>query len=306
MSHPDDDLLADLALNISDSDSHTGPGDDTSHAEALAHLAGCAACADTVADLRRALSVARRAHRETGWEAPAPDVWSRITDELDSPPTSGSRPDPPPGSPAPMPSAGSPGSDGTRDHRPGPKTEQPPHAPPEHGQAAPPDELTELRSERRDREAARRPRRIAWSAGLAAAALVIGLLGGRALWHESAPQPPQPVTVAQAPLDTLDTTSPQQLGEAAVVRTSNGYKLDIDTSKPLPAGSGYLEVWLINRDGKRMVSVGVMRNGEGPVSFPITQKLIDEGYVIVDISREQFDDNPAHSGDSVVRGKLPA
>lgn len=281
MSHPDDDMLADLALGVPGFGA--GSGDDTSHAESRAHLATCAACADRVADLRRTLAVARSAYRETGWEAPAPDVWSRITDELDSPPTTDSRPAPqttptPPRTPV---------SD----------------APPDDEQAAPADRLTQLRSERRAREAARRPRRIGWTAGLAAAALVIGLLGGRVLWQESTPQP---TTVAQVALDTLDTTSPQQLGEAAVVRTQNGYKLDIDTSKPLQAGSGYLEVWLINRDGKRMVSVGVLRGGEGQVSFPIDQKLIDEGYVIVDISREQFDDNPAHSGDSIVRGKLPA
>ncbi len=41
-------------------------------------------------------------------------------------------------------------------------------------------------------------------------------------------------------------------------------------------------------------------------SFPISQSLIDEGYVIVDISRERFDDAPTHSGDSLLRGHLPA
>ena len=34
--------------------------------------------------------------------------------------------------------------------------------------------------------------------------------------------------------------------------------------------------------------------------------LIDQGYVVVDISKEQFDDKPAHSGDSLLRGQLPA
>ena len=35
------------------------------------------------------------------------------------------------------------------------------------------------------------------------------------------------------------------------------------------------------------------------------QRLLDEGYVIVDVSREGFDESPEHSGDSVVRGTLP-
>lgn len=77
------------------------------------------------------------------------------------------------------------------------------------------------------------------------------------------------------------------------------------TARPLDAGNGYLEVWLINADGKRMVSVGVLRPGESG-TFPVTQALIDQGYVIVDISKEQFDDKPAHSGDSLLRGQLPA
>jgi hypothetical protein len=38
--------------------------------------------------------------------------------------------------------------------------------------------------------------------------------------------------------------------------------------------------------------------------LPVSQQLIDEGYVIVDISREPFDDQPAHSGQTLVRGEL--
>jgi hypothetical protein len=63
-------------------------------------------------------------------------------------------------------------------------------------------------------------------------------------------------------------------------------------------------VWLINKDLERMVSVGVLEPGERDQSFAIPQELLDQGYVIVDISREGFDDAPQHSGDSVVRGTL--
>jgi hypothetical protein len=54
-----------------------------------------------------------------------------------------------------------------------------------------------------------------------------------------------------------------------------------------------------------MVSVGVLEPGEPAQSFAIPQALLDQGYVIVDISREGYDDSPQHSGDSVVRGTLP-
>ncbi|GAA6527491.1 hypothetical protein IDVR_32890 [Intrasporangium sp. DVR] len=114
--------------------------------------------------------------------------------------------------------------------------------------------------------------------------------------------PASTTTVAQAELDTLDTR--ERLGEAAVVRTDSGIDLRVATTTTLDPGDGYLEVWLINRDGKRMVSVGVLDAGAG--TFPISQSLLDQGYLVVDISREPFDEEPEHSGDSLVRGTLPA
>ena len=77
--------------------------------------------------------------------------------------------------------------------------------------------------------------------------------------------------------------------------------LDVD---PQAAGDGYLEVWLINRDLKRMVSVGVLPDGSRTGTYRVSEQLIGHGYVIVDISREAFDAQPQHSGDSVVRGTL--
>jgi anti-sigma-K factor RskA len=131
-----------------------------------------------------------------------------------------------------------------------------------------------------------------------AASLVVGLLVGRAIWS-----PDTDGKVAQVALSTLDTR--QRGGEATLVRAADGLDLNVATARPLDAGDGYLEVWLINADGKRMVSIGVLQPGESG-TFPVTQALIDQGYVIVDISKEQFDDKPAHSGDSLLRGRLPA
>ncbi|GAA2733953.1 hypothetical protein GCM10009867_12960 [Pedococcus aerophilus] len=149
----------------------------------------------------------------------------------------------------------------------------------------------------------RRPRRrwapAAWAGGAAAAGIAIGLLAGYAVWNE--PTPPAPVEVASTQLDTLDTQ--QWLGRATLLREDDDTELLSVSTERLDAGSGYLEVWLINRDGKRMVSLGVLR-ADGRSSFPVTQQLLDEGYVIVDISREGFDDKPEHSGDSLVRGTL--
>jgi hypothetical protein len=53
-----------------------------------------------------------------------------------------------------------------------------------------------------------------------------------------------------------------------------------------------------------MVSVGVLEPDRADQSFAIPQALLDQGYVIVDISREGFDGEAGHSGDSIVRGTL--
>ncbi|MGG5258158.1 anti-sigma factor domain-containing protein [Phycicoccus avicenniae] len=138
-----------------------------------------------------------------------------------------------------------------------------------------------------------------WLGAAAAAGLVVGGLGVGAL---DRPEPaPSPVVLGRTTLDTLDTQ--QARGAASAVRLGGQVDLDVDTGR-LDPGSGYLEVWLINTDLKRMVSVGVLRPEEGTQRFAIDQALIDEGYVIVDVSREGFDDKPEHSGDSLVRGTL--
>ena len=135
---------------------------------------------------------------------------------------------------------------------------------------------------------------------LVAASLVVGLLAGRAIWS---PDDERAAGRAGRPVDPRHASSarerPRSCGPA------DGLDLHVVTDRPLDAGDGYLEVWLLNADGKRMVSVGVLRPGESG-TFPISQALIDQGYVIVDISKEQFDDKPAHSGDSLLRGQLPA
>ena len=41
-------------------------------------------------------------------------------------------------------------------------------------------------------------------------------------------------------------------------------------------------------------------------TFVIPADLVAQGYRVVDISNELFDDKPAHSGDSIMRGSLPA
>ena len=137
-------------------------------------------------------------------------------------------------------------------------------------------------------------------AAAAAACLLLGVLVGRAVW---APGETTLPVVASVPLTTLD-ASKQQEGTAQLLggQGGQGQELRVET-QPMSAGSGYVEVWLINTDGKRMVSLGVLATTQG--TFPVPPEAIAQGYTIVDLSREQFDDKPQHSGDSVMRGTLP-
>ncbi len=175
------------------------------------------------------------------------------------------------------------------------------------GPAAPgvPDELATRRSASRAASTAPPARRFgtAWLVGAAAAGLVVGGIG-TALVQRSAEEPQaRTVVLAQADLDTLDTGT--RMGVADLVEHGGTTDLALHTD-PMSAGNGYLEVWLINRDGERMVSIGVLEPGRTDQTFAVPAELITQGYVIVDISREPFDTDATHSGDSLVRGTLPA
>lgn len=139
-------------------------------------------------------------------------------------------------------------------------------------------------------------RSLPWLA--AAAALVLGISLGR----EMATGPQEEVQrVAQ--LRTVDPAAVPR-GQAQLVRTGENLAVRV-VPDSIPDGEGYLELWLINADGTRMVSIGVM-DGQDRRDYQVTQELIDQGYTIVDISREPYDDKPEHSGDSLARGALDA
>src|SRR3954469_18383342 len=285
MSHPSEELLVDLALG------------EVADAELAQHVAGCGSCSDTVAELRRTAALASTPGSYAGWEPPADEVWARVTADIDADIHADLAADLAAGSDV------APGLEARTDPDvtagPVPASEPRPGAGPD-AVVVPQQQVVPLRRPgpgSRSERASRR-RTAGWAAALVAASLVVGLLAGRAIWS-----PDNEGKVAEVALSTLDTR--QREGEATLVRAPGGLDLRVATDRPLDAGNGYLEVWLLNADGKRMVSVGVLQPGQS-ASFPIPESLLKEGYVIVDISKEQFDDKPAHSGDSLLRGQLPA
>lgn len=116
---------------------------------------------------------------------------------------------------------------------------------------------------------------------------VLGSGGGRAL--------------RTAELRTL--TTAELLGEAILRERGDALFLEILASEPIEFAAGIVEVWLINVDGQRMVSLGVYQ-GDAAARFPVPPLLLEQGFILVDLSREPLDGDNNHSGDSIVRGEL--
>lgn len=279
--HLADERLVDLAL------------DDVAQAHERDHLATCDVCRDELASLSRTVDLTREAS-SVELVTPGPELWSRIADDLDDAGTGDAEPDGPAGvaGQLPVPPALRPGVT--------PDVAVLPPAPTDTSSS--PEVVVPLRRAEGRRGSGRGRPALGWLAAACAAGVLLGA-GGIVVadrFQEPAVDPSR--TVATAELDTLDTS--QRLGTATVSERADAVTLEVSARDLGPAGGGYVEVWLINRDLQRMVSVGVLAEGRADQAFPISQRLLDEGYVIVDLSREQFDDRPQHSGDSLVRGAL--
>jgi anti-sigma-K factor RskA len=94
-------------------------------------------------------------------------------------------------------------------------------------------------------------------------------------------------------------------GQAELVRNQGATALRISVEGSAPS-SEFREVWLINNDGKRMYSLGVLpASGTGTYPVPALLGSSLDGFTIVDVSLEPYDGNAAHSLKSQVRGTLP-
>lgn len=146
-----------------------------------------------------------------------------------------------------------------------------------------------------------RGRRAPWIAAAAAAGVVVGGAGG-AMWAGRETPPAEPAVIAQAALDPLpgwDAT-----GAATVQENPDGTRVLVVTLDGGAGEDGFHEVWLIDREVTRLVSLGVLEGSEGRFTVPAGLDLTD--FAVVDVSEEPFDGDPAHSGDSIIRGILDA
>lgn len=103
--------------------------------------------------------------------------------------------------------------------------------------------------------------------------------------------------VASATLDRLGDAGE---GDAELIEVDGTYRLRVRTDG-IDAGAGFLEVWVIDRDVSRMVSLGPARP-DGTYDLP--PGIDPAEFPVVDVSIEPLDGDPTHSGDSVLRGVL--
>jgi len=280
MEHLDADLLSLLAL-----------GEPLGTDADAAHLAGCPVCSDTLRRLRHAVHIATLDPRGVELEKPGSQNWTAIHQALGLSPALAT--DPLNQHSVPR---GAPPERSAID----PATAQ---APLNHGSktaSAP----APIRPSAKNRAA--RPG--LWMMA-AAAGIILGTAAGwvaaGVIGHTGTPSPsstqtaPASIVLAQTSLSPLPAHTGS--GDARVEQLPDGTRqLMIRLSNDHI--TGFRGVWVGSADLTKMVSLGVLANESGNFTIPAGIDLAQ--YPIVDISNQPYNGDPAHSADSIARGKL--
>ena len=144
--------------------------------------------------------------------------------------------------------------------------------------------------------ALRRPHRRAWLG--VAAVVVAGLAIGGGLLR-SAGSNDNVVASTALTNNGLSPLGAESSGNAELIRRGSSYRLHLDLSGVPDDPASYVEVWLIDRQVKGMISLGPF-HGDGDYAIP--SGVDPAKYPIVDVSIEPADGVPTHSGISLVRG----
>jgi len=133
---------------------------------------------------------------------------------------------------------------------------------------------------------------------------VAGTLAATRLFHNDQAPPTAAcgTVVAGADLSALPLAPAGATGEARVVCDGPQRRLHLHVTG-LPLQPGYYEVWLIDPNTMEMTAIGQLGDGND-VLLPLSSTTDLRKYRLVDISAEQYDNNQAHSGKSMLRGQL--
>ncbi|TFV64262.1 anti-sigma factor [Blastococcus sp. CT_GayMR20] len=143
----------------------------------------------------------------------------------------------------------------------------------------------------------RRRRPLLLAAAAAVAGAVIGA-GAVAVLDRAGDDGNAVTTVALDPLADNEAS-----GRAEVVVRDDGSRVvEVDLDAPALDDDAYYEIWLIDPDVVGMVPLGIV--SPGTQSFEVPEGLDLDAFPIVDVSVEQLDGDPLHSGVSVCRGVI--
>lgn len=232
-----------------------------------AHLASCSACQSELDQLRAVVTTARNASGEPVTAPPA-HVWAGIAAELRL--ADQSQPTAP---------ATSPESD--REIR-------------VVSSAPPPPALVTTAPAPRIR---RRPSALLLAAAAAIVGLVLGVVGSTIV-----DRPSRGDVLARTALEPVDAGDAH--GDAVLRSTNEGRTLKVRL-RDLPETTGFYEVWFMNADNGGAVSLGSL-DPKHPTTFAVPAGLRLSDYPYIDISVEPLDGDPAHSSESIARGRIGA
>lgn len=236
------------------------------------HLATCDECSLELAELERTVAVGRSTVTVGELETPPERVWEGVLEEVRAQARAKAE------------SAESPSAEAVPAES----------ARAESAPAEAADPAVSAGTRRVSRRASRRARTLyVLAASVAAVLVVVGV------WNLV--RPPASVEIASATLAAFP-DHPDAAGQATVAELSDGertvtVRLDDEEDR-----DGFREVWLITADASALVSLGELEGAEGTFTVPADVDLRD--FVLVDVSQEPDDGDPAHSGDSIVRGEL--
>jgi hypothetical protein len=129
-------------------------------------------------------------------------------------------------------------------------------------------------------------------------AVLAAVIGGAGTWAVLTRVGQPPVT-ASAALSAYGQAPGNAAGEAQVLGEST---VRVKVSG-LPQAAGYYEVWLIDPGSLEMFSIGVL-GAQAEAEFSLPPNVDLSKYKLVDVSAEEYDNDSAHSGDSLLRGTL--
>ncbi len=150
-------------------------------------------------------------------------------------------------------------------------------------------------------------RRRRWTTALISAAAVVAVIAGVGVFAATRPDS-SPTELAAAELLPYQGA---QVGEAAgqveLIDDGDQLTLRVDMRDlPAPAPGTFYELWLIDPTTGEPVSVATMKDGSSDVA---TEIAVPSGtdpaqFDVVDVSVQEEDAGPEHSGNSVLRGTL--